>query len=163
MVTTVAEYGQTADAQAAVEELIAGGWPREAISVVSPSVSDADEAHLAAHDTEKGAVIGGLSGLLIGVSEVAVPGAGIVLLGGWIAAAVLGAGVGAIAGGLVGLLLQAGLSAEHARHAAAGIGSGATVVLLRSEDRLPASVRALLEQHGASAIREESRQNQPDE
>jgi uncharacterized membrane protein len=70
-----------------------------------------------------GAVVGGIAGLIIGVSAIAIPGIGPIVVGGPLAAALgatgaaaaTGAVTGALAGGLIGGLIGLGVPEEEAR------------------------------------------------
>ncbi|HLJ55343.1 MAG TPA: hypothetical protein VKT77_09910 [Chthonomonadaceae bacterium] len=156
---TVGELFETpAEAKRAVEALTAAGWSRDEISIVaeSPASEDRDGPPLAARDAEKGAVIGGLAGLFLGMGELAIPGVGPVIVAGWLAAALLGAGVGAAAGGLAGSLVEAGISHEHAGRLAEGIRRGDVLVTLRTDESRAAEAAALLAGcHSAPAAAEE--------
>jgi len=151
-------FDTLAEAQTAVQGLIASGWSRESISVLTSKAGSvsvpADRSSVASpaiQDTEKGALIGGLAGLLIGVSEIAVPGVGLLLIGGWLATTLLGAGLGAIAGGLVGSLVEIGLSHEQAGHLSEWIQKGGTVLTVQTdEDRIPQVVDILKARHAVS-------------
>jgi hypothetical protein len=153
MITIAGLFDNTEDARGAVEELIAAGSAREAISLVTPQPAPADPAldNLAVKDAEKGAVVGGLAGLLLGVSELAVPGVGPVLVGGWLAATLIGAGVGAATGGLVGSLLEAGVSHETAGYLAEGVRAGKTLVTVRTEGD-SARATEILQRHHALQV-----------
>jgi uncharacterized membrane protein len=155
MATVVGLFDNAADAQSAVEELIAGGWTREDISAVTPQQApgNAEAAHFAVKETERGAVIGGLAGLLLGMSEFAVPGVGLVLVGGWLAAALLGAGVGAAAGGLVGLLVEAGVPHEEAGPIAESVRQGGTLVTVKADEDRSEMAEDILRRHHARHIR----------
>ncbi len=66
-----------------------------------------------------GGVFGGITGLLVGLGSLAVPGVGPILLAGEIATALIttvaGAGIGAATGGLLGALVGLGIPEERAR------------------------------------------------
>lgn len=154
-------FDNVAQAQAAVQALLAGGWPQESISILTPKANDTpspanhtDVAGPAIKDTEKGALIGGFAGLLMGVSEIVVPGMGLVLIGGWLAATLLGAGLGAIAGGLGGSLVEIGFSHEHASHLSEWVQQGGTVLTIQADaERIPQAVD-ILTAHKAISIQE---------
>ncbi len=157
MATVAGLFDKSSDAQRAVEALAAEGWPREDISVVAWHKGDkgADHPNLAIKDAEKGAVVGGLAGLFLGIGELAVPGVGLVLAGGWLAAAVLGAGVGAAAGGLVGSLVEAGISHEAAGHLAEGVRRGEILVTVKTDENRADAAAAVLQR--CNSIRVENR------
>jgi hypothetical protein len=149
METITGTFSNVADAQAAVEELMAKGWTRESISLLT---AQPHHPHLAVKDAEKGAVIGGLAGLFLGLSEVAVPGVGLVLVGGWLAASLLGAGMGAAAGGLGGVLAEFGLSHAGAGRLAERIKSGEILVSVREKTGNTQLVQDVFSRHHATHI-----------
>ena len=144
------------DAHSAVEELLANGWTREAISVLTAQQEPEHSPHpnLAVKDAEKGAMIGGLAGLFVVMSEIAVPGVGPILIGGWIAATLLGAGVGAAAGGLGGLLAEAGMSQEDARSLAERVHRGETLVIVHFATSGEQQASVILKRHHPTHITE---------
>lgn len=150
MATVAGLFDNSTNAHRAVEELAAEGWPRDNISIVARQQADTESSHtnLALKDAEKGAVVGGLAGLFLGLSELAVPGVGLILVGGWLAVALLGAGVGAAAGGLVGSLVEAGISHEAAGHLAEGVRRGEILVTVKTDaDRADAAAAIMQRCH----------------
>jgi len=152
METITGTFDSVADAHAAVGELMAKGWTHESISILTTH----PHPSLAVKDAEKGAVIGGLAGLFLGLSEIAVPGVGLLLVGGWIAATVLGAGVGAAAGGLGGLLTEAGMSYTEAGPLAERVQSGDILISVRNETGDAQVARDVLSRHHAAQIHSEA-------
>jgi hypothetical protein len=154
--TIVALFDSLMEARNAVQEMVDSGLPRENISLVAGRESTAsdspDTLHPTLQDAEKGAVIGGLAGLFLGLSELAVPGVGLVLIGGWLAATLLGAAVGATAGGLVGLLVEAGVSHEQAGHFTENLRRGSTLVLVTAEESRTQQAVDILNDHHALKI-----------
>lgn len=146
MATVTGLFDNAADAQNAVEGLIAAGWTRDDISAVVPGAENptGEVTSLGVLDAEKGAVVGGLAGLFLGLTELAVPGVGLLLIGGWLAAALLGAGVGAATGGLVGLLIDAGVSHEAASHFAEGVRQGRSLITVKTEPTRTAEAAGVL-------------------
>jgi len=151
METITGTFSSVADAHAAVGELMANGWTHESVSILTTH----PHPSLAVKDAEKGAVIGGLAGLFLGLSEIAVPGVGLLLVGGWIAATLLGAGVGAAAGGLGGLLTEAGMSYAEAGPLAERVQSGDILISVRNETGDAQLARDILSRHHATHIHDE--------
>jgi len=83
----------------------------------------------------------------LGVSELAVPGIGPAVVGGWLAATLLGAGVGAVAGGLIGFLTDIGIPHEEADEFADNVRGGATLLAIKTSDIEVPSVIELLHRH----------------
>ncbi len=153
MITVVGQFDSPADAHSAIQELLDNGWTHESVSIIAGPVEESrGAANMAVKEAEKGAMVGGLAGLLLGIGEFAVPGFGLVLIGGWLAAAVLGAGVGAAAGGLIGLLVEAGISHEQAAPLAESVRQGGAVVVVKTEESRIPQATGILQQHHARDI-----------
>lgn len=159
-------FESAAIARGAIADLVEAGVPRKDISIVvpdpdAPAGQDNHEkapasTHLLVKDTEKGAFVGGLAGLLLEVSALTVPVIGPVVIGGWLAAAVLGAGVGAVLGALGGsiaeTLAHAGLPPTTASRYEAGIHQGAALVVVRTEEAATDSIVAAFQRHHARDV-----------
>jgi uncharacterized membrane protein len=142
----VALYDNLEDAKDAVEELHARGFLRDNISLIANDVGgkyarrlgkerDLDEksaVDTTAEGAGLGAITGGLAGLLLGLSALAVPGIGPVLAAGPLVAGLVGAGIGAATGGLLGALVEAGVPEEEAHYYAEGIRRGGTLVAVNT-------------------------------
>src|SRR5213079_1337536 len=91
-----------------------------------------------------GGVLGGITGLLVGIGALAIPGIGPVIAGGALASAfgiaggtaVAGAGIGAAAGGIVGALVGMGIPEEEARHFESGFRTGGVLVTVNAGPRM---------------------------
>lgn len=81
-----------------------------------------------------GGVLGGLTGLLLEIGVLAIPGIGAVAAAGPLAATLAGAGVGATGGGLVGALTGAGIPEEHAKEYEQHLKNGHIIVLVEEKD-----------------------------
>jgi hypothetical protein len=110
--------------------------------------------HAVTKDAGVGAEIGGVLGLLAGISTVAVPGLGFLAGAGWLAGMFAGAGIGAIAGGLVGVLTHVGVPARDAAYYAEGIRRGGTLIAVRVEDNAASNIARILNNAGAVNIEE---------
>jgi uncharacterized membrane protein len=121
-----------------VKDLTNAGIHRENISLISNDAegtysrqlkSDtSDTAENVGKGAGAGAVVGGLSGLVVGLGALAIPGIGPVVAAGPIATTLAGAGIGAAAGGLVGALVDLGIPEEQAQLYTEGIRRGGTLV-----------------------------------
>src|SRR5579862_4298399 len=121
----------------AANDLMSHGTPKENVSLIAAKGEEQTTSH-AAGEAESGAIVGGLAGLMLGMSELAVPGIDPAVVGGWLAATLLGVGVGAVAGGLIGALTDLGIPNEQADELAHHIHSGATLIAVRTcESTLP--------------------------
>jgi hypothetical protein len=162
MRTVVALYDRLDEAQQAVQALVDAQFHREDINLVSRDATGAYAGYLnrtadrsieegsprpesgAAAGAGIGAVLGGLGGLLLGLSAIVIPGIGPVIAAGPIIAGLAGAGVGAVAGGLLGGLTNMGIPEEHAQYYAEGIRRGGTLVVTRTEDQDAERARQVL-------------------
>jgi hypothetical protein len=148
MKTVVGVYDDLEEARDVVDDLVEAGTPRDDISLVTRDVTgeygeyldeyDAvDESEIAEGAAEAavgGAVVGGLTGVLVGLGALAVPGLGPVIAAGPIAAGLTGAGVGAVTGGLLGALVEWGIPEEEAEYYAESVRRGSTLVAVRVAD-----------------------------
>jgi uncharacterized membrane protein len=113
---------------------------------------DTHAESLPVRDAEKGAVVGGLAGLMLGLTELAAPGLGALLAGGWIVTTLLGAGIGAAAGGLIGALAELGLPHEHAEQYEDAVRRGGVVLTVRADPVSVPRVREILAYHHAEDV-----------
>jgi hypothetical protein len=104
-----------------------------------------------------GGVIGGLSGLAIGLTGFIIPGFGPALVAGSLAGLVGGAAVGAATGGIVGSLIELGVPHGQAHLYQTGVEGGAVLMSVKVPAGDAAAVRALLEKHGLRDVHEANR------
>jgi hypothetical protein len=118
-------YDRLEDATAAAEALVAAGFDRAAISLISPhspqslGLDAMDEMPIkedpermasgAALGVTAGAALGGATGLLMGLGLLVIPGIGPALAIGPLASALAGAGLGGATGGIAGALARGGV------------------------------------------------------
>ncbi|MEO7142330.1 MAG: general stress protein [Bryobacteraceae bacterium] len=117
-------YKTTAQAEHAVDRLLAAGFGNNDISVLMPdSHSSKEFAHekntKAPEGTTTGVttggVIGGTLGLLAGIGALAIPGVGPFIAAGPIMGALAGLGVGGAVGGIIGALVGMGIPEYEAK------------------------------------------------
>lgn len=117
-------YRSSAEAERAVDSLVAAGFPNGDISVLLPDNQSSKEfAHekntKAPEGTTTGVVsggaVGGTLGLLAGIGALAIPGVGPFIAAGPIMGALAGLGVGGAVGGLVGALVGMGIPEYEAK------------------------------------------------
>jgi len=114
-------------------------------------------AEEAATTGRSGRAPGGLTGLLIGIGALVIPGRGPVVAGGVLATAfgvaggtaVAGAGIGAAAGGLLGALAGLGMPEAEARSFEAGFRAGQVLVTVEAGARMLEAM-AILDRYGAA-------------
>ena len=110
--------------------------------------------HAVTKDAGVGAEIGGVLGLLAGLSLFVVPGLGFIAGAGWLAGMLAGAGIGAVAGGLVGVLTHVGVPAADAAYYEEGVRRGGTLIAVRAEDNEASRIATILNSAGAANIEE---------
>lgn len=166
--TVIGLFDNRAEAESVVHSLLGEGFRRDDISVMSKKIEGRDDrqgetvAYVEEDGEEQikdmakgagtGAAIGGLAGLLLSLTAVAIPGIGPVLAAGPLAAVIAGAGIGATAGGLISGLTRLGVPEEDANYYAEGVRRGGTLVSVEaSDERAEAAVR-IMKHHGAVEI-----------
>jgi uncharacterized membrane protein len=126
--TLIALYDDVDDALATIEALVEMGFDREALSLCmrDPHAKEANlpETHKerAAASIERGALVGGVAGLL---------GIGAILAIGPLASAIAGTAVGAGAGALVGFLVGMGVDEDRAHSYAEAVRRGGILLVAR--------------------------------
>jgi hypothetical protein len=129
----VGTFSHRSEVEQALHELKNSGFPMDRVSVI---VKDAEQqGDIAGTPTREeignkadegatagvisGGALGGLTGLLVGLGTIAIPGVGPIMLAGatatTLATTLAGAGIGAAAGGLIGALIGLGIPEERAR------------------------------------------------
>lgn len=155
--TFVALFDSDSAAQSAVHDMVAHGFSRDQISLLSHQrdnmeARDANRdalegSSMAVTGAEMGAMAGGVGGLLLGLAALAIPGVGPALVAGPLAAGLLGAGLGAAAGGLMGALSDLGVPAEEAGYYAEGVRRGGTLVTVEADETLADRAASILSRH----------------
>jgi hypothetical protein len=117
-------FSTPANAEIAVDKLVASGYMEEDVSVL---MADTDATREFAHEKNTkapegtavgattGGVIGGALGLLAGVGSFAIPGIGPLIAAGPIVAGLAGLGAGGVVGGVVGALVGMGIPEYEAK------------------------------------------------
>ncbi|HJR09026.1 MAG TPA: YsnF/AvaK domain-containing protein [Pyrinomonadaceae bacterium] len=168
--TVIGLFDNRAEAQSVVQELLGEGFRRDDISVMSKKIDGQDnrqqQGEVVAYVEEDGeeqikdmakgagtgAAIGGLAGLLLSLTSLAIPGIGPVLAAGPLAAVIAGAGIGATAGGLISGLTRLGVPEEDANYYAEGVRRGGTLISVEASDDKADSAVAIMKRHGAIEI-----------
>src|SRR6201988_5222344 len=117
-------YKSRAQAEQAVDRILAAGFSHNDISVLLPDTQSSKEF---AHEKNTkapegtttgvttGGVLGGTLGLLAGIGALAIPGVGPLIAAGPIVASLAGMGVGGAVGGLIGALVGMGIPEYEAK------------------------------------------------
>ena len=130
-------YANEATAETAVDQLIAGGFSNDDVSVLMSDVKGSRD--FAAEKNTKapegtatgvgvGGVVGGTIGLLAGIGALAIPGVGPFIAAGPIMGALAGLGVGGTVGGLVGALVGMGIPEYEAKRYEGRVKEGGILV-----------------------------------
>jgi hypothetical protein len=130
-------YSNEATAQTAVDQLLAGGFSNDDVSVLMSDVQGSRD--FAAEKNTKapegtttgvsvGGVVGGTLGLLAGIGALAIPGVGPIIAAGPIMGALAGLGVGGAVGGLVGALVGMGIPEYEAKRYEGRVKEGGILV-----------------------------------
>jgi hypothetical protein len=160
MKTVAGLFKSEREADLAIKELERAGFNENNYGVIAPNtvVQRVDRAQDQREGTIQtdhklgtagGAAVGGLTGLLAGLTALAVPGVGPILAAGMIAAS---AGFGATAGGLLGSLTSASINEEEAQTYAEGVKRGGILVIVQADDRRAVEAQNILRQAGALEI-----------
>ncbi len=140
------------DAEQAIRDLRDLDIERDQISILARDtvlheyVADAEDPIMSG--AIGGSAIGGLGGLLMGLSAVTVPGIGPVFAAGTMLAMLgtttAGAGIGAVTGGLIGALTNVGISERDAHVYAESVRRGSIIVLADvADNHADAAIAAL--------------------
>ena len=99
-----------------------------------------------------GGALGGITGLLVGLGALAIPGIGPILLAGAeataIATTLAGAGIGAAAGGLIGALIGLGIPEEKAKIYNDRVKGGSFLVIVNGTAAEIARAETIMRHHG---------------
>jgi uncharacterized membrane protein len=162
MRTVSALFDTLPQARSTVQDLVTQGFNRDEINLVANATdgelaAEYDEATAAGKTAETvaetGLAVGGLGGLLVGLSFLTIPGIGPVLAaGGLLASIVSGSALGALAGGVVAVLVELGIPEDHASDYAEAIRRGGTMVVVRCPDEAVSKATAVLDQHSPTDL-----------
>lgn len=160
------------DAEELVNDLAKQGFSAEKISVIAkegiikdnnPSMLE-NVANRTAGGLTAGGLVGGLTGLLVGIGALAVPGLGAILIGGPLAAAlgvtgatataVSAAATGAFAGGLLGAFGAIGLPKETVQVYEEKLREGAVIIAVVVESTETENVKTMFSDKHAEQVHE---------
>lgn len=169
---TLGIFSSDIDAEYAIHDLKRVGYSVKDISIMAKDIvktediADATGVRVTGgiiSGAAAGSILGGLTGLLIRIGVVTLPGVGPFLVGGPIAVAlglsgstvatVTGANAGAFTGGLIGALINLGLPEEDARIYEDQINNGGIMLAIPCEDKQTEEVRTILEENDADQVR----------
>src|SRR5271170_721604 len=155
-------YQNEKQAERTVDDLLAGGFSNDDISVLLPdNQGTKDFAHDkstkapegAATGVTTGGVVGGTLGLLAGIGALAIPGVGPLIAAGPIMAALAGFGVGGAVGGIVGALVGMGIPEYEAKRYEGAVKGGGTLLSVHCDTSEQIDVaKTALKETGAKDI-----------
>jgi hypothetical protein len=167
MHTIVGTFHDTAEAQRAVQDLMAIGFTNDDISLIfsdpegryndqltGTEVREHDTGDAAATGAVLGGVEGGLIGLALGLGAFAIPGLGPIIGMGPILAGLIGAGAGAATGGITGALVERGISDVDADYYAEAVRRGYTLVVVDTPEGREDEVMDIMENYDVVDIDE---------
>lgn len=137
----VGVYKSEQEAIIAIEDLVKQGYDKQDICVIGKDLKNvnyiADETGTVTEETAAtgalaGGTLGGLTGLLVGVGALAIPGVGPIIAAGPIASSLIGAVAGAGLGGLTGALIAIGIPDEEAEYYGNSVKEGKILVLTKN-------------------------------
>ncbi|MBA2593514.1 MAG: general stress protein [Pseudomonadota bacterium] len=186
MKTVVGLFDSLREAQSATRDLITAGYSRDDMGLLTsdatgewsrykastfeggPRMSTLEGAAPTSEEigsgVSTGTVVGGLGGLLVGLTELAIPGIGWVAAAGTLATTLLGASVGAAAGGLFAEVEKLGVPKDSSGYYAEAVRRGGTLVFLRLAAEQIDEAMAIMKRHQAVDIEQraaEWRRNPP--
>jgi hypothetical protein len=145
-------------AQKVVDQLLKSGFERKHLSIMTGE-AEGEPKPVVMKDMGKGALLGGLVGLLAGATALLIPGIGWVAVAGPLATMLAGAAAGTLAGGMIGALTSKGIPEEDAHFFAEGVRRGGTLLVVHADtDELAKRAEAILRRSGAVDIKERSEQ-----
>lgn len=161
--TIVGLYDQLSQARDAMAELTQAGVQRDSINLVAHASAeeygryfdgegkyqDAPSGAVSSIATGAGAgaILGGIGGLVVGLSLIPIPGIGPIIAAGPLASAMAGAGIGAVVGGLIGGLTSIGVDEEHAGYYAEGVRRGGSLLVVKTDSHMQSRVTQILKRH----------------
>lgn len=159
--TVVGLFHDYHDAEAVVHDLLQAGLPKDEISLIAGDEHGRHAERISgssgpmASSAGTGAALGGVAGLVLGLAALAVPGIGLIVAVGPLAAALTGAGIGAATGGLMGALSHMGVPEDEANLYAESIRRGAALVTVRSDNEEELEkARSILSRHDVVDVEE---------
>jgi len=156
--TIIAVYDDQTSANHVVNHLVEAGIDRSNIGFAmnDPDSRGAktlrgEEDVDAGEGASFGAMVGGLTGLLVGLGSLLIPGVGPVIAAGPLIAglggAIIGAGTGALTGGIVAALVDLGVPEEEASYYAEAVRRGSTLVTATVHEDMLSQATEIMRRH----------------
>lgn len=160
-VMVVGVFDDPANAERALSGLRDAGFAPSDVGVVTRPADAYAEAPVGVEPAPRvdetsgiltGGLLGGVTGWLVGLTTLAVPGVGPLLAAGPLVAAVSGSGLGAAAGGLIGHFVAAGHEDDEAHWYEEQVRAGKLLLTVHAHDRSD-EARTIMGQHGGHDFR----------
>lgn len=133
-------------------EVTGANTSNQLVDVGNLDSNEKEVPQTAAKGSVAGGAVGGLTGLLIGLGLVAIPGVGPIMLAGAAATAIAttisGGVIGAAAGGLAGGLIGLGIPADRAKIYSDRVSEGDYLVMVEGSEADIALAESIFNQHG---------------
>ncbi len=157
MNTIIGMFDDTASARRAMETLRDGPLPLEDISIIAQNADGTiDGGNSGDVSASQGATVGAVWGGLVGLAALLIPGVGPFIAFGALGAALTGVVTGAVVGGISAALIDfSGIPEDEAHGYEQQIRAGKTLVAVKARDEDSAEVRRILDEVGASAVRDD--------
>ncbi|HEV8713951.1 MAG TPA: DUF1269 domain-containing protein [Candidatus Binatia bacterium] len=155
--TVIGVFNDLAVALNTTPDLVRAGILREHISTVAQDKTGKYTQHSRASvdlhtGSDSNTMLGGFGDSLTDTATLAIPGVGLLVVTGPLAAALAGTPIGAVTGGLVGALNGMGVPEREARAYEAELREGQSLIIVRTADVMAVQVMEILRNHHAVHI-----------
>lgn len=161
--TAVGLFDRQEDLERVLNELKAGGFAPEQVSLVAKDRNTTREVvettgmgggEGAGVGAVAGGITGGLLGWLVGIGALAIPGIGPIVAAGALATTLGGAAIGAAAGGLIGALVDLGIPEEEATFYNESVGRGGMLLTVHANsDAQLYDANEVMRRNGGTEVR----------
>jgi hypothetical protein len=165
MTNIVAVFSTLAEAERALIDVRAQGFPKESIHLIAGNDKSKHDDYL--HNAKEestsggaaawnGASFGGGVGIVASLVALAIPGVGSIVAAGPRATVLAGRGIGAAGGGLLGVFKNMGMSHEEAPLYEEAVRRGSILAVVQTDEEHAPEIKKLMELHGARDVRNEA-------
>jgi len=152
--TVAALFDKRTEGFGVVQELVDHEFARGDISLMTHDDTPREGSTTTDHGSSGGAqgaridaALGGVGGLVAGLTSLTMPGIGPVIVAGPLATALRGADGGAAAGGCIDALTEMGIPEQHAHYYAEGVRRGGVLVAVVTTDEMADRAVSILSHH----------------